>query len=1207
MNPNSILIQHMKAKMRSSVSGFAMALILMGVMYCEGCWNIEREALLALNAQFHMPLSWVDGTDCCQWERVDCNSTTRRVTKLDLSVVAFKYWHPNYTHFLVFEDLKSLKLGSNGITYCLQNEGMRLNNLEVLDLGDNSLNTSTAILSCVDGFSSLKSLSLASNWFEATSSTSLHAAFQTLSSNLLGLEVLDVSGNNLSNDVLSALGGFKLLKNLSLSATGLISDSTLYIQGLFSKLINLEVLDMSWNNFSGKNDIAASLSGLSSLKSLDLRVNQMTLLSILSISKLSSLEILSLSGNSFSDNHLWYLEKEGFEWPINLQFLVLGSCGLSNNFISLLSGLQHLKSLDLSSNQLAGSLNITGVLGSSNLKILDLSNNNINSLVHQGSRILNLEVLSLDSNKIYGSMLRKSLTAFESVRELSLTNNQFKEIVVAADFRDLSNLERLFLNDSTLVNEFFKSIGVLTSIRVLSITGCGIKGTLPDAGFFELRRMEELDLSYNEMQGPLPPSFANMSSLRRLDLSYNHFTGNFGSNLASLTSLEYLNFERNQFEFPISFTPFANYSNLKFIYGDGNKAILDSHTTLNSFLPKFQLQVLSLSSKTEAKSLPFPNFLLYQYNLTYLDLSGTRLGGEFPNWLLENNTKLTDLLLGSCSFTGSFKLPSSPLVSLRKIDVSDNAIAGQIPSNNISSIFPNLTFLNMSMNDIHGSIPHEFGRMSSLVTLDLSDNYLSGELLKNVSAASSMLSLLKLSNNHLGGAVFPTLSRLRQMVNLYLDGNSFTGSISFNISISLEVMDISNNHFVGELPSRGIAKLLSLKALSMSNNHLEGSIPPEIAQLISLTYLDLSQNNFTGSVPSFVESPVTLSFIHLSSNKLSELPKRMFKEGSSILMLDLSYNQITKSIGDLIQDLTSSQLSILLLNDNHFGGQIPKQICHLMDLSILDLSHNNFFGSIPSCLGKMPFQNQDPEHLLNILNGIFPSRGVFVLPFVQERANFTTKKRSYIYTGIVLAYMSGIDLSDNRLNGTIPSELGNLTTIRALNLSHNDLRGKIPTTFSSLAQIESLDLSFNNLGGNIPPQLTELSSLAVFSVAHNNLSGSTPEMKGQFSTFDDSSYEGNPFLCGPPLPRSCNPNAKPYEKLPNGTDTDEDNGNWLDMLDFWVSFCIAYTTILLVIVTVLCINPYWRRVWFYYIEFVSINGYYFIEDNFRSLLRAGNM
>ena len=82
--------------------------------------------------------------------------------------------------------------------------------------------------------------------------------------------------------------------------------------------------------------------------------------------------------------------------------------------------------------------------------------------------------------------------------------------------------------------------------------------------FFELKLLEELDLSENEFEGPLPPSFANMSSLRMLNLSSNHFRGNFGSNLASLTSLEYLDFGGNQFEVPISFTLFANYSNLKF-------------------------------------------------------------------------------------------------------------------------------------------------------------------------------------------------------------------------------------------------------------------------------------------------------------------------------------------------------------------------------------------------------------------------------------------------------------------------------------------------------------------------------------------------------------------------------------------------------------------------------------------------------------------
>ncbi|XVF65222.1 hypothetical protein PTKIN_Ptkin09bG0230000 [Pterospermum kingtungense] len=202
--------------------------------------------------------------------------------------------------------------------------------------------------------------------------------------------------------------------------------------------------------------------------------------------------------------------------------------------------------------------------------------------------------------------------------------------------------------------------------------------------------------------------------------------------------------------------------------------------------------------------------------------------------------------------------------------------------------------------------------------------------------------------------------------------------------------------------------------------------------------------------------------------------------------------------------------------------------------------------------------------------------------YMEETVDFTTKSGSYSYGGHILVYMSGIDLSCNKLTGQIPDELGNLSEIRALNLSHNNLMGAIPSSFSELKQIESLDLSYNNLSGKIPTQLVELNSLEVFSVAHNKLSGSIPEPKAQFGTFDESSYEGNPLLCGPPLPNSCS-KAEPPPIVPSTSD-DEGESSFMDTFVFCVSFLVSYVAVLLVIVVVLYINPYWRKAWFSFIE-----------------------
>jgi hypothetical protein len=219
----------------------------------------------------------------------------------------------------------------------------------------------------------------------------------------------------------------------------------------------------------------------------------------------------------------------------------------------------------------------------------------------------------------------------------------------------------------------------------------------------------------------------------------------------------------------------------------------------------------------------------------------------------------------------------------------------------------------------------------------------------------------------------------------------------------------------------------------------------------------------------------------------------------------------------------------------------------------------------------------------------------------QQSFEFTTKNVSLSYRGSIIWYFTGIDFSCNNFTGEIPPEIGNLSMIKVLNLSHNNLTGPIPPTFWNLKEIESLDLSYNKLDGEIPPRLTELFSLEVFIVAHNNLSGKTPARVAQFATFDESCYKDNPFLCGEPLSKICGVAMPPSPTSTNN----EDNGGFMDMEVFYVTFWVEYIMVLLVIGAVLYINPYWRRAWFHFIE-VSINNcYYFLVDNLPILYKFG--
>ncbi|KAL9272745.1 LRR receptor-like serine/threonine-protein kinase GHR1-like protein [Drosera capensis] len=533
--------------------------------------------------------------------------------------------------------------------------------------------------------------------------------------------VLDNLGLSADAD-LSVFVNLTMLVKLSMSnnsISGRIPDNI----GSFSKL---EYLDLSDNLFS--SSLPSGIGSLESLQSLSLAGNNFSALVPDSVSGLSSIRSLDLSRNSFSGflpssltklkslvylnlSHNEFVKKipKGFDLLPNLQVLDLHSNMLDGNLDKEFFLFTRAVHIDFSDNLLANSgLHQKGFIPgiSETIQYLNLSSNRLTgSLLIPGEAemFVNLTVLDLSYNMLTGEL--PEFNFVYGLEVLRLGNNRFSGFVP----------NNLLKGDALVLSE-------------LDLSGNNLSGPLSMITSSTLRAV---NLSSNGLSGELPPLTGDCAML---DLSNNQFGGNL-ARISKWVNIEYLDLSQNRLTGPI---PNATSQFLRLNY------VNFSHNSLTGNLPSFAIQYPKLSA---------------------LDLSFNQLDGPLDTYLLSLST-LQELYLSRNSFSGNINfVPPAAESRLEVLDLSYNSFGGYFPDQLVS--LTELHVLNLAGNNLSGSLPTSINQMSSLTSLDLSQNYFTGPLPNNLSAN---LQSFNVSYNDLSGVLPESLQRFPR--SSFYPGNS---------------------------------------------------------------------------------------------------------------------------------------------------------------------------------------------------------------------------------------------------------------------------------------------------------------------------------------------------------------------------------------------------------------------------------------------------
>ncbi|PIN19563.1 Serine/threonine protein kinase [Handroanthus impetiginosus] len=488
--------------------------------------------------------------------------------------------------------------------------------------------------------------------------------------------------------------------------------------------------------------------------------------------------------------------------------------------------------------------------------------------------------------------------------------------------------------------------------------------------------------------------------------------------------------------------------------------------------------------------------------LKLISFSFNRFSGKIPSFF-EAMPNLQQLYLRNCSFTGSIPPSLSNISKLEALDLAYNSLEGMIPVQ-IGNL-GRLKILILGGNKFSGAIPDSVFNVSTLEILEFSYNSLSGNLPANMCRNLPSLTYFSVFSNQLCGQIPSTIGECSQLRTLKLQLNQFNGRIPKqigNLSMLLYLY-LGDNNFEGNLPMEICLQLPAIQKLSLGQNQLTGSIPRKLGNCSSLVELYLEENMFTGGIPSEIGNLLNLEILNLQINNLTYIPTAIFNI-STLKHLSVYENQITGSLPSTMGKQLPSIREIFLA-ENYLNGPIPDFISNASSLTTLDLAVNKLSGRIPNSLAELNFLatlSLGANDLTSEASG---------MSFLTSLTNCRCLRNIWIDNNSLSGYLPDsignfsssleqLDLSNSRIKGRIPKEIGNITNLAFLLMRNNEFTGFIPFTIEGLKNLQVLSLLGNKLSGPIPDGLCHLPNLGELTLSKNKLYGPLPACLGNITS-----------------------------------------------------------------------------------------------------------